>query len=338
MCKGRWLKSLGARWWWGDIMGACSSLPRLMISSWGGRQWKQQPTRLKKRHVFVLEWGPWVYRCQDMLLRHRRFGFISCWGGLILTLVAGVTLLTTRKILSALSLLNTCLLTQPRSLFPGRLGAYYQTSLAHVYATDLVLANFRRFNKHSPLFLYIDRVHNNTTKNVEWNKYHPIVFMPSLSSKLQSGVTYGTYFSTVDASVAYVNRIIEASRDLDWLILLEDDVWVCNHINTTALVYDMNGQCLAKYDPSVWTYMTPGSCYGGYGGFVLRASFLRNMRVDREYVQSILAHIKRPIASDELLSALFLQSNGTIGKIQDYAEEITSTSSPVIVHQMKHFY
>ncbi len=32
MCKGRWLMSLGARWWWGDIMGACSSLPRLMIS------------------------------------------------------------------------------------------------------------------------------------------------------------------------------------------------------------------------------------------------------------------------------------------------------------------
>jgi hypothetical protein len=229
-----------------------------------------------------------------MLLRNQRIAFISCWGGLILTL-AGVSLLTTRKII-AQNLLNTCLSSQLRSSFPDRFGAYYQTSLAHVYATDLVLTIFRRFHEHSPVFVYIDRIHNNAIKNIDWNRYHPIVFMPSFSSNLQSAVTYGTYFSTVDASVSYVNRIIKASQDLDWLILLEDDVWVSNHINTTALAYDMNGQCLAKYDPSVWTYMTPGSCYGGYGGFVLRASFLRTMHVDHKYVQSILAHIKRPIA------------------------------------------
>ena len=116
---------------------------------------------------------------------------------------------------------------------------------------------------------------------------------------------------------------------------MEDDVWVCSRINTTRLTHDMNGQCIAKYG-DVWGKLAPGSCYGGYGGFVLRASFLRNLRVDTGYIHEILLTIGRPVASDELLSALFLRSNGTIGRIPDYAEEMTLT--PVIVHQMKGFY
>ena len=235
--------------------------------------------------------------------------------------------------------LSACLATQLRSSLPARLGAYYQTSLAHVQATNLVLSIFRRSHKYSPLFVYIDNMQESASQMIDWHKYYPVQIMPRVtSSNLRSAVSYGTYFGTVNASVSYVNRIITASKDLDWLILLEDDVWVCNHVNTTALTFDMNGQCLARYDPKVWSYMTPGSCYGGYGGFVLRALFLQSMQVESKYIESMLAHIKRPIASDELLSALFLRSNGTIGVIQEYAEKITPAFPPVIVHQMKHFY
>lgn len=193
------------------------------------------------------------------------------------------------------------------------------------------------------MHVYVDDASN--LDMIDWTEYNPIVLLnivpsPSASSLLlHSAVSYGTYFSTVDACVSYVDRIIKASLGVDWLILLEDDAWVCNRINTSALVYDMNGQCLAQYNREIWGEMVPGSCYGGYGGFVLRASFLqRAMRVDHEYIGSILVHIKRPIASDELLSALFLRSNGTIGVIEDYAEQMAPASSPVIVHQMKHFY
>ena len=225
-----------------------------------------------------------------------------------------------------------------------RLGAYYQTSTSHLHATEIVLAIFRRSYPTALLTVYID---NDDRNRVDWDALQPINLLPSYyynASVRSATPNNGMYFGTVDACVAYVHRLIEAARQemVDWLILLEDDVWVCSRINTSLLVYDMNGQCIAKYS-SAWSNPAPGSCYGGCGGFVLRGSFLRDiiMRVDtRRYIHEILLTIGRPVASDELLSALFLRSNGTIGKIADYAEEMTwnPPSSPVIVHQMKHFY
>lgn len=267
-------------------------------------------------------------------VRVLKVAVISCI--LLLILTIRPTLWISNKI-KAQTLLDTCISTELRSPLPTRIGAYYQTSLAHTHATEVVLTIFRRSYDQSPLFVYIDEMQPSQT--FEWYRYQPIQIMPGpLSSNLRSADRYGTYFDNVDACMAYVNRIITASRNLDWLILLEDDVWVCNSVDTSALIYDMNGQCLAQYNPSVWSHMTPGPCYGGYGGFVLRASFLQTMKVEPHYIHSMLAHIKRPIASDELLSALFLRSHGTIGKIMDYSEKITSIASPVIVHQMKQFY
>ena len=213
-----------------------------------------------------------------------------------------------------------------------RIGAYYQTSNSKLYATQLVLSICRQAYAAASLIVYID---NDDANRVNSDPFQPIELLPHDIS-VRSAVTSGMHFDTVDACTAYVDRIIEAARqDIDWLILLEDDVWVCGRINTRMLTRDMNGQCIAKYS-EVWGDLAPGSCYGGYGGFVLRTSFLRNMRVDTNYIREILRKIGRPVASDELLSASFLRSNGTIGIISDYAEKMTST--PVILHQMKDFY
>jgi len=124
-----------------------------------------------------------------------------------------------------------------------------------------------------------------------------------------------------------------AARHVDWLLLLEDDVWLCNKIKN--LPFDMNGQCTAHFK-EYWGEMAPGKCYGGYGGFVLRSSFLRRMQINKTYIHQILLQLKRPIASDELISALFLKMNATVGKIPEYAEKMSL--SPTIVHQMKGFY
>jgi hypothetical protein len=165
--------------------------------------------------------------------------------------------------------------------------------------------------------------------------YHPVVTLP-YNVTGRSAVSNGMYFTNVDACVAYINRLKQAAHDLDWLLLLEDDVWVCDMFHATALKYDMNGRCAAYYDKARWGDLTPGPCYGGCGGFVLRGQFLRHMQVDSAYIQSILVKIQRPLASDELLSALFLRSNGTIGWTDDYAEAMPFY--PVIVHRMKAFY
>jgi hypothetical protein len=83
--------------------------------------------------------------------------------------------------------------------------------------------------------------------------------------------------------------------------------------------------------------MVPGPCFGGCGGYLLNGSFLqKEMQVNRGYIHKIFAQIKRPVASDELISAILYQSNGTIGTTKDYAEVMTK--NPVIVHQMKAFY
>lgn len=235
-------------------------------------------------------------------------------------------------------LLAACLDTDPLRHFPNNsecIGAYYQTSLRHVRATRLVLAMFRRAYALAPLFIYPE-FNDLDAVEIDWNDFHPIIWLPGNAS-VRSAVPKGMHFATVDACVAYVNRIKHAARAVDWLLLLEDDVWVCNRLNVADLGYDMNGQCIALFDTRVWRpHVIPGHCYGGCGGFVLRSSFLLAMPVDFEYIGKVLAILERPIASDELLSALLLRANGTIGFIPDYAEKMTS--SPVIVHQMKQFY
>lgn len=234
---------------------------------------------------------------------------------------------------SPCSMLATCVQTDMLPYTGGsRFGAYYQTSMAHPHATTLVLALFRRVYISALLTVYID---GNSSNHLNWNTYKPVVILP-YNVTASSINPQGTYFKTVDSCVAYANRVIKAAEGLEWLLLLEDDVWVCNRINPRLLTHDMNGQCIVKYKVDSWGDDAPGDCYGGCGGYVLRGSFLRNMHVDRGYIDDMLTKIGKSIASDELLSALFYRSNGTIGWTADYSEQMTS--QPVIVHKVKDFY
>ena len=212
----------------------------------------------------------------------------------------------------------------------GRISAYYQTTLDNGDAPKIVLDLFRRAYPFAPIFLYTDNAKNHT---LDLAMYEPIIRQPF--TKLLNSVAWnGMYFATVDAAVAFLERVVEASLDVDWVILLEDDVWVCDKFFTSALKFDMNGQCIAKYGG--YDNLVPGPCYGGCGGFILRAAFLRKLHVDREYITTLLQKIKRGIASDELISAMFYHSNGTIGRFSGYSEWMSS--EPVIVHQIKRFY
>ena len=280
-----------------------------------------QKIKNAKRLKHQLKWGPAM----------RAACFVLCLVLCLSLLVYHVLWFENTRPCRALA---TCLRTEKAATTDEgqRLGAYYQTTTSKPYATQLVLALFRRAYATARIAVYID---HDDGHRVDWDAFQPIHVLP-YNTSARSAHTRGMHFGTVGSCAAYVHRLIEAARQEDWLILLEDDVWVCRPINITSLAYDMNGQCIAHYDNVVWGNRAPGRCYGGYGGFVLRASFLRRMRVNTSYIQEILLAIGRPVASDELLSALFLRSNGTIGRISDYAEEMTST--PVIVHQMKGFY
>ncbi len=227
---------------------------------------------------------------------------------------------------------------EPKFNMPAipNLGAYYQTSLSHISATETVLQLFRRVYPSAPVFIYIDNDHD---KGIQWEAYNPvIVTIRGKKRQWQNFVTTGNFISTVGDGMNYIKRIISAAQGLDWLILLEDDVWVCNSINVSSLgTHAMSGRCTTQFDSKRWAHLLPGPCYGGCGGYVLKGSFLQSvMKVDRGYIHAIFKQIKRPIASDELLSAVLYKSNGTIGTTKDFAEEMSE--HPVIIHQMKAFY
>jgi len=231
-------------------------------------------------------------------------------------------------------LLTSCVSAPVKGFdFNATIGAYYQTSSNHVLASKLALSLFKKMYAFAPIFLYVDR----PLQEVKpwWLGYDFLTLIP-FDSASKSSENKGTHFATIKACSSYLKRIILAAQNVDWLILLEDDVWTCGSVDFSELTHDMNGQCVAEYN-SHWGDSKPGACYGGYGGFILRGQFLREeLKIDRAYIGKILAQLKRPVASDELLSAVFLKSNGTIGRYPGYAEKMGE--SPVIVHQMKGFY
>jgi len=233
-------------------------------------------------------------------------------------------------------LLTSCVSAPVRTFDQNvTVGAYYQTSSDHVQAAKLAASLFRKMYGSAPISLYLDKPLSKISERW-WTGYDYLTLIP-FDQASQSAERHGTHFATIASCVSYLKRIIAAARDVDWLILLEDDVWTCGSVNFSALKHDMNGQCVARYDESAWGDVAPGACYGGYGGFILKGQFLKErLRIDRAYIGKILAQLKRPVASDELLSAMLARSNGTIGSYAGYAERMGE--SPVIVHQMKGFY
>ena len=227
--------------------------------------------------------------------------------------------------------LDMCRNTRLPDLSDRGIHAYYQTSLNHPEASRIVLDLFRRAYKTAPIFLYVD---NTRSHALDLEAYQPIVLIQH-AKNVQSSVNHGMYFGTVAAGTAYLNRIKHAAKGADWLILLEDDTWVCNTVFTKQLAFDLNGECSAQYNPG-WDYLTPGPCFGGCGGSILRGPFLRRMRVDQPFVRAILAQINRSVASDELLSAMVYHSNGTLGNSAYFSQGMIA--SPGIVHGFKSFY
>ncbi len=78
----------------------------------------------------------------------------------------------------------------------------------------------------------------------DWNAYQTAEM---LSFRCKASKCFSPWYPCHD-----VDRIIEAAKDdVDWFILLEDDVWVRNCIHAAALVHDINGQCLTRYNVDV---------------------------------------------------------------------------------------
>jgi hypothetical protein len=128
----------------------------------------------------------------------------------------------------------------------------------------------------------------------------------------------GAYFN-VDRAKQYVQRIRDAAANESmWLMLLEDDVWVCQTICAELLLYDMNGVC-RPFEDVMAPFMRSRfgeertRCYTRAGGTILNSSMLRTPHaMDGAFLDTLFnatAHQRNGyLASDEVLSAVVIHS------------------------------
>lgn len=242
------------------------------------------------------------------------------------------------------------------------MSAYYQTSGKHQAAIHLVLMLFRRSYPYAPLTLFYD----GSGAELEFMQTVAHTYAANLSyTKVGAhpqGPFKGTFFKVENAK-EYVQRIHDAAAyGATWLMLLEDDAWVCQPVQLERLHYDMNGVC-QPMGPPLAPFLRPlfgeerTRCYGGAGGTVLRTSRLLLLPKTTHHNATGLSPVgafldalfekattttnatREYLASDVILSAVVIHAGGTIGRMYGYADGMRDQTKPLIVrHQMKQLY
>ena len=138
------------------------------------------------------------------------------------------------------------------------------------------------------------------------------------------------YMSGDAAAVRLVERAALVANEVDWIMLLEDDVNVRRPVNLTTLTGDLNGDNPKEFlSASLVTVIqqelgrpVPDTHFGGAGGGILRAALLREIVASAGWKDRVkrLAKARGSIASDELWSSLVLMSGGRIASYPGYVE------------------
>ena len=152
----------------------------------------------------------------------------------------------------------------------------------------------------------------------------------SLCSRVSS-VDSGFQLSEACSAVTYMERILNCIPEDDcWVLLLEDDTWVCDQVPLTDLKYDMCGRsartlpvCLTlAIQQKFPTFPLKRVECADSGGAFLRGSFMRKMRENNVWRRNvaIMFSMMEPISSSHLLSVLVYMDGGTIGPYKGYGE------------------
>lgn len=234
----------------------------------------------------------------------------------------------------------------------NRLSAYYQC-YKQPRAVDEVLKSFRRFYPFSEVIMVNDGGDPALIQDIAAHYNAKFWYSPQRTSDRNDSMFFSSYL----AAHTYIARIIDASANCDWLLLLEDDVWILGHIPFHQFRHVLNGGHPAMILDSVLvkTFAPPNTTetglqswqYAGNGGTVLRCSFYRDLNLHPRWNTTVSALIdaKPTIASDELLSSVTYAAGGTIGAFEAYAEPSFVTffyrllaGDIAVLHQAKYLY
>lgn len=192
--------------------------------------------------------------------------------------------------------------------------AFYQC-YNHYRATEEVLARFRYWYPTQRLALFNDG--GEKAMLLLAHRYYAEYQYAKRSSDAA-----GLYFSSANAGVRFIERVLSVVGDEDWLLLLEDDVWVTGCAPLDTLQYTVNGN-----GGGVWTLdkglvrglhavgVYPSDLhYGACGGAMISGGFLRVLKSSDWQMQvQYMFGYKTRIASDELISSLVYLNGGSIG-------------------------
>jgi len=237
------------------------------------------------------------------------------------------------------TILSFTLQSTGHSSNPTDLVAYYQTDGKHKAAMEKVLYLFKRIYQPEQIHMHNDGGPSLLRSIARLHGIRHYTYDRSSGCIAQK---QGMFFKSDQAGAAYLERLSNVARAAPWVLLLEDDVWLHSAINTEALLYDINGQCIGHMDKGLAKLVRPrgSDCYGGCGGMVVRSSRLLSANISTAMVDSLIqASSRHNIASDELLSAVVLLAGGTIGPMEGYFESNYYLGThPVVQHQAKSLY
>ena len=202
------------------------------------------------------------------------------------------------------------------------LAAYYQCH-KHYRAVDHVLYRFRHFYPTAPVVMVNDGGDHS---------------LEELAHKYQADYQYQEkssdnaklYFTDVNKATTFVKHIMDTAKLADWVLLLEDDVWMFNQITPEAMKFDINGMVPQQFrqifidlsEEMLGKPVTSGTRYGANGGSVLRSSFLQKVADSKDWVDRVaqICNVSTHLASDELLSTLLFSYGATLGDFDGYIQ------------------
>jgi hypothetical protein len=172
----------------------------------------------------------------------------------------------------------------------------------------------------------------------------------------RSSVQDALYFNTLDTMAQFIQRIIDTAvrSQSEWILLLEDDVWLYKPIKFTSLAFDLVGPCgwpVQDELRAALTHIRPDiyipHVYQGCGGSVVRSSIFRQLdeRPEewRAWVETIRSQYMNILASDQLVAALVLLMNGTMSGDPNFVEVATEGAKDkldeiAVLHRQKSLY
>lgn len=206
------------------------------------------------------------------------------------------------------------------------------------YATEQVLRFYRHSYPLSPIYMFNDG--GMQILKYLAHKYNAKYFSHKHRTS-HNKYSLGTHWNSSSMGKQYLHDLLYTAKDskCDWIMLLEDDVFVLSPLFIPDLICDIMGRnpdpmsisLQNKEENKVQKYLkslqiTTHTFNNGNGGSVLRGSFLRNISfksVDHaiDLFYNLSCYMKSPctVASDQVVFFMVQVHNGSAGTYQHYA-------------------